>query len=98
MAIVSFRCVATRSLFVGKRIRHFQTVQRVAMRKLVMLDAVTRLEDLKVPPANRLERLHGDRAGQCRAGQCSIRINDQYRICFIWTDVGPADVEICDYY
>lgn len=93
MAIVSFRCVATRGLFVGKRIRHYQAAQRVAMRKLVMLDAATRLEDLKVPPANRLERLHGD-----RAGQCSIRINDQYRICFIWTDVGPADVEICDYH
>ncbi len=93
MAIVSFRCVATRGLFVGKRIRHFHAVQRVAIRKLAMLNAATRLEDLKVPPANRLERLQGD-----RAGQCSIRINDQYRVCFTWTASGPADVEICDYH
>lgn len=93
MAIVSFRCVATRGLFTGKRIRHFQTAQRVAMRKLSMLDAATRLDDLKVPPANRLELLRGD-----RAGQYSIRVNDQYRICFTWTARGPADVEICDYH
>lgn len=93
MAILSFRCVATRGLFMGKRIRHFQTAQRVAMRKLAMLDAATRLDDLRVPPANRLELLRGD-----RAGQYSIRVNDQYRVCFTWTERGPADVEICDYH
>ena len=93
MAIVSFRCVATRGLYMGKRIRHFQMAQRVAMRKLAMLDSATRLDDLRVPPANRLELLRGD-----RAGQYSIRVNDQYRICFIWTARGPADVEICDYH
>ncbi|MGH8039462.1 MAG: type II toxin-antitoxin system RelE/ParE family toxin [Stenotrophomonas sp.] len=93
MAICSFRCVATRSLFLGKQVRHFHPVQRIAMRKLAMLHAATRLEDLRVPPANRLERLKGD-----RAGLYSIRVNDQYRICFAWTDTGPADVEICDYH
>jgi len=93
MAIVSFRCVATRGLYTGNRIRHFQMAQRVAMRKLAMLDAATRLDDLRVPPANRLELLRGD-----RAGQYSIRVNDQYRICFTWTAHGPADVEICDYH
>lgn len=93
MAIVSFRCVATRGLYTGKRIRHFQMAQRVALRKLAMLDAATRLDDLRVPPANRLELLRGD-----RAGQYSIRVNDQYRICFTWTAHGPADVEICDYH
>lgn len=93
MAIVSFRCVATRGLYTGKRIRHFQMAQRVALRKLAMLDAATRLDDLRVPPANRLEVLRGD-----RAGQYSIRVNDQYRICFTWTAHGPADVEICDYH
>lgn len=93
MAIVSFRCVATRGLYTGKRIRHFQMAQRVALRKLAMLDAATRLDDLRVPPANRLELLRGD-----RAGQYSIRVNEQYRICFTWTAHGPADVEICDYH
>ena len=93
MAIVSFRCITTRSLFTGRSIRMFQGVKTVAMRKLAMLDATTRLDDLRIPPANRLELLRGD-----RAGQYSIRVNDQYRVCFTWTDAGPADVEICDYH
>lgn len=93
MPIVSFRCVTTRSLFIGRSIRLYQGVKTVAMRKLAMLDAALRLEDLRAPPANRLELLRGD-----RAGQHSIRINDQYRICFIWTPSGPAEVEICDYH
>ncbi|WP_422509767.1 type II toxin-antitoxin system RelE/ParE family toxin [Stenotrophomonas sp. GZD-301] len=93
MSILSFRCIATRRLFTGKQIRAFQGVHKVAMRKLAMLDAALRLDDLRIPPANRLERLRGD-----RAGQYSIRINDQYRICFAWTDAGPTDVEICDYH
>ena len=93
MPIVSFRCVATRGIFVGKQVRHFRSVQRSALRKLAMLEAATQLEDLRIPPGNRLELLRGD-----RAGQHSIRINDQYRICFSWTRLGPADVEICDYH
>ncbi len=63
------------------------------MRKLAMLDAATALGDLRVPPANRLEALRGN-----RAGQHSIRINGQYRLCFHWTTSGPANVEICDYH
>jgi proteic killer suppression protein len=63
------------------------------MRKLVMLDAAGRLEDWRIPPGNRLEALAGD-----RAGQHSIRINEQFRVCFVWTSNGPKDVEICDYH
>jgi proteic killer suppression protein len=62
-------------------------------RKLIMLDAATKLEDLRAPPANRLEALKGD-----RAGQYSIRVNDQFRLCFIWTNEGPAELEFVDYH
>ncbi len=65
----------------------------VARRKLELLDSAGALQDLRVPPANRLEALKGN-----RKGQYSIRINDQYRICFVWTDVGPSQVEIVDYH
>ncbi|MGO8738069.1 type II toxin-antitoxin system RelE/ParE family toxin [Rhodoblastus sp.] len=65
----------------------------VTRRKLVMLDAAKRLDDLRAPPANRLEALKGD-----RAGQYSIRVNDQFRLCFVWTDDGPAEVEFVDYH
>lgn len=68
-------------------------IQRVAHRKLLILNRAAHLNDLRVPPGNRLEKLSGD-----RAGQHSIRINDQFRICFRWTDAGPADVEITDYH
>jgi toxin HigB-1 len=68
-------------------------IQRTALRKLTMLDAAETLADLLVPPANRLEKLAGD-----RAGQHSIRINQQRRICFFWSDAGPEDVEIVDYH
>ncbi|MBB4968533.1 type II toxin-antitoxin system RelE/ParE family toxin [Saccharothrix violaceirubra] len=68
-------------------------VQRVALRKLAILDAAETLEDLRVPPGNRLEKLQGD-----RAGQYSIRVDQQWRICFRWTDAGPEDVEIADYH
>lgn len=68
-------------------------VQRVALRKLAMLDAAEALEDLRVPPGNRLEKLNGD-----RVGQYSIRINQQWRICFEWTPAGPENVEIVDYH
>ena len=65
----------------------------MAIRKVAMLEAANRLDDLRVPPANRLEALRGD-----RAGQHSIRINDQWRLCFIWTDNGPEEVELVDYH
>ncbi|MGP4019739.1 type II toxin-antitoxin system RelE/ParE family toxin [Saccharopolyspora sp. 5N708] len=68
-------------------------VQRAALRKLAILDAAETVEDLRVPPGNRLEKLNGD-----RAGQYSIRINQQWRICFEWTPAGPIDVEIVDYH
>lgn len=69
------------------------TLQRLAWRKLAMLDAAESLADLRVPPGNRLEKLAGD-----RAGQYSIRVNQQWRICFYWSDAGPEEVEIVDYH
>lgn len=77
----------------GARRRCPTTLRRVAERKLDMLDSAESLDDLRVPPANRLEALTGD-----RRGQFSIRINDQYRICFRWEPDGPHDVEIVDYH
>ncbi len=71
----------------------FRPFERIALRKLVQLDVAERLNDLRIPPGNRLERLKGD-----RAGQYSIRINDQYRICFTWSAKGPENVEICNYH
>jgi len=68
-------------------------IMKVALRKLTMLDAATKLEDLRSPPANRLEALQGG-----RKGQYSIRVNSQWRFCFIWTENGPADVELTDYH
>lgn len=68
-------------------------VQRATLRKLVILDAADNINDLRVPPGNRLEHLRGD-----REGQHSIRINDQWRICFTWTTAGPEDVEFTDYH
>jgi proteic killer suppression protein len=70
----------------------FGATQKVALRKLSILDAAHTIQDLRSPPANRLEKLSGD-----RQGQHSIRINDQWRVCFVWTDAGPTDVEITDY-
>ncbi|MEO8198039.1 MAG: type II toxin-antitoxin system RelE/ParE family toxin [Thermoanaerobaculia bacterium] len=80
-------------MYGGKRIARFIAIEAVAMRKLAMLNQAGRLGDLKVPPGNRLEALRGS-----RQGQNSIRVNDQYRICFRWTDAGPEDVEIVDYH
>jgi proteic killer suppression protein len=91
--IKGFRCKDTRALFETGKCKRFANVSRVATRKLAQLDAAHALEFLRSPPGNRLEPLSGD-----RAGQYSIRINDQYSICFRWTDEGPTDVEIVDYH
>jgi toxin HigB-1 len=91
--IRSFRCADTRRLFEVGKVRRFATLAAVASRRLVQLDSAHELRDLRSPPGNRLEALRG-----ARAGQYSIRINDQFRICFRWTELGPADVEIVDYH
>jgi proteic killer suppression protein len=89
--IRTFRCKDTEAMFKGSRVARFLNIQSVAMRKLAILNQAGRLDDLRVPPGNRLEALKGD-----RAGQHSIRVNDQFRVCFRWTDAGPEDVEIVD--
>jgi len=91
MPIQSFKCADTGRLFGGERVRKFVAVESAAMRKLAMLNRAGRLDDLRVPPGNRLEALKGG-----RAGRHSIRINDQFRVCFEWTRNGPANVEIVD--
>ncbi len=91
--IESFRCDETQALFEGDRPRRFRSIQSVAERKLAQLDAAQTLAFLRSPPGNRLEALNGD-----RSGQYSIRINEQFRVCFTWSDSGPADVEIVDYH
>lgn len=96
--IVSFKGGGTEDVFNGRTTRLARrmcplSIWTVAQRKLDQLDSAVVLADLRVPPGNRLERLRGD-----RGGQHSIRINERYRICFIWTDAGPAEVEIVDYH
>ena len=91
--IVSFRCSDTEALARGIRVRRFVNIETVARRKLRQLEISVRLDDLRIPPGNRLESLQGN-----RAGQYSIRINDQWRVCFGWTPAGASDVEIVDYH
>lgn len=91
--IQSFKCKDTQALYEGRNPRRFKAFAAVAERKLAQLDAAQTLEFLKAPPGNRLETLKGD-----RKGQHSIRINDQWRVCFDWSGVGPVDVKIVDYH
>jgi len=93
MTIRSFRCADTQAIYDGKHPRRFRNIEAIAQRMLQMLDDAVELRDLRSPPGNRLEMLTGD-----RAGQHSIRINDQWRVCFVWTDAGPEGVEIVDYH
>lgn len=93
MTIQSFKCPDTEQLFQQRRVLRWSSIEVVALRKLRMLHAAHVLQDLKVPPGNRLEALHGD-----RKGQHSIRINDQWRVCFVWTHEGPSQLEIVDYH
>lgn len=91
--ITSFKCADTEALANGIRIRRWANIESVARRKLRQLQIAGRIDDLRVPPGNRLEALRGD-----RAGQYSIRVNDQFRVCFRWTAAGAEDVEIVDYH
>jgi proteic killer suppression protein len=91
--IRSFRCPETAALFADQLVPRFRPIERVARRKLLYLHAARRLEDLRCPPGNRLEALKGG-----RAGQHSIRINDRWRICFVWRDGEAHEVEIVDYH
>jgi proteic killer suppression protein len=91
--IKSFSCTDTQLLFETGKCKRFSSIANVAVRKLVQLDAAQTLEFLRSPPGNRLEALKGK-----RAGQYSIRVNDQFRVCFRWTEAGPEDVEIVDYH
>lgn len=93
MSIKSFKCTDTEKLFHGNRIKKWLAIERSALRKLEQLDWSSVIEDLRIPPGNRLEILKGS-----RKGQFSIRINDQWRVCFIWTADGPKNVEIVDYH
>lgn len=91
--IRSFRCRDTERLFQRESVRRFKAIERVARRKLDQLHFAARVSDLAAPPGNRLERLRGD-----REGQHSIRINDQWRVCFVWSEGNAHQVEIVDYH
>jgi proteic killer suppression protein len=93
MSIISFKCQDTQKLFQGNRVRRWIAIERPALRKLEQLDWSLVIDDLRVPPGNRLEVLKGS-----RKGQYSIRIDDHWRVCFIWTIHGPKNVEIVDYH
>ncbi len=91
--IKTFKCADTQALSKGEPVKRFANIAAVARRKLRQLEIAGRLDDLRAPPGNRLEALKGD-----RAGQHSIRVNDQFRVCFRWTDTGAENVEIVDYH
>lgn len=91
--IKTFKCTDTQALARGEPVRRFANIATVARRKLRQLEIAGRLDDLRVPPGNRLEALKGN-----RAGQHSIRVNDQFRVCFRWTATGAENVEIVDYH
>jgi len=91
--IRSFKCKYTEALSKGQRVKRFVNIANVARRKLRQLEIANRIDDLKVAPGNHLEALKGD-----RSGQHSIRINNQWRVCFYWTEAGAEDVEIVDYH
>ena len=93
MSIKNFKCTDTERLFSGLRVKRWIQIERSALRKLEQLSWSTQLDDLRVPPGNRLEALRGN-----RNGQFSIRINDQWRVCFVWTSEGASNVEIVDYH
>ena len=91
--IRSFRDKDAQALFEGQRVRRYRAIEKQAQNRLQYLDAATTLADLAARPSNRFERLAGN-----RKGQCSIRTNDQWRLCFRWTNEGPEEVEIVDYH
>jgi toxin HigB-1 len=91
--IEGFRCKDTKALFETGKCKRFSTIVKVATRKLAQLDAAQTLEFLRSPRGNRFEALKSE-----RKGQFSIRINDQYRLCFRWTNEGPTEVELVDYH
>lgn len=91
--IRSFKDADTETLFQLGRVKRWAQIERIALRKLVQLDLAVRIEDMSAPPGNRLERLRGN-----RKGQWSVRINDQFRLCFVWSGGGADSVEITDYH
>ena len=91
--IASFKDADTADLSEGIRVQRFVSIERVARRKLRQIEIASTLDDLRIPPGNRLEALKGD-----RVGQHSIRVNDRYRVCFRWSDAGAEEVEIVDYH
>ena len=91
--ICSFACADTETLFHSRAVPRFRAIERVARRKLLQIHAATELASLRIPPGNQLEALKAD-----RKGQHSIRVDDPWRICFVWRNDGPHEVELVDYH